>query len=221
MARPAIIAIDGPVAAGKTAVGRQLSEHLRYRFLDTGIMYRALTWLALDLGIHVEDQESLVRLASRAVIRLIDQEEGTVLIDGRKVSTELREPQVDRTVSLVAKVDGVRSAMVEQQRQIAKNGRIVVVGRDVGTVVLPDADLKLFLVASVHERARRRYLELERQGHVVDYDEVRRDLEARDELDTQRSNSPLRPAPDAHLMDTDGIDAEEVTNKVLELMGRS
>ena len=221
MARSAIIAIDGPVAAGKTAVGRQLSEYLEYRFLDTGIMYRALTWLALDLGINVEDQESLVRLASRAVIQLIDQDEGAVFIDGRKVSTELREPQVDRTVSLVAKVEGVRSAMVEQQRQIAEDGRIVVVGRDVGTVVLPDADLKLFLVASVPERARRRYLELARQGHDVDYDEVRKDLEARDDLDTRRSNSPLRPAPDAHLMDTDGIDAEGVTNKVLELIERS
>ena len=152
MPRPAIIAIDGPVAAGKTSVGRLLSRQLRYRFLDTGIMYRAITWLALDLGMSLEDEEALGRLARATVIGLKDGEEDTAIVDGREVSEELRQPRIDRAVSLVARVPEVRRALVEQQRAVAKVGQIVVVGRDIGTAVLPDADLKLYLVASVFER---------------------------------------------------------------------
>ena len=219
MPRPTIIAIDGPVASGKTSLGRLLSRALGYRFLDTGIMYRALTWLALEQDIDVEDEEALGRLAWGTVIRPNEQDNPTVLIDGRTVTEELRHPHIDQTVSRVARVPHVRKALVEQQREIAREGRIVVVGRDIGTVVLPSADLKLFLGASVSERARRRYMELNRHGYDVEYDQVLEELQARDELDTGRANSPLRPATNSLMLDTDGIDAEQVTERVLELIG--
>jgi cytidylate kinase len=219
--RPAIIAIDGPVAAGKTSVGKLLSRELRYRFLDTGIMYRAITWLALDRGIDVEDESALGRLAGETVMGLKDGDEGVIIVDGREVSEELRRPEVDRAVSLVSKVPDVRTALVEQQREIALEGRIVVVGRDIGTVVLPYADLKLFLVASVSKRAERRYMELTRQGYDVEYDQVLKDLEARDDLDTGRAHSPLRPAPNATLVDTDDIDLGQVIQRVMDLVGEN
>ena len=219
MPRPAIIAIDGPVAAGKTSVGRLLSRQLRYRFLDTGIMYRAITWLALDLGMSLEDEEALGRLARATVIGLKDGEEDTAIVDGREVSEELRQPRIDRAVSLVARVPEVRRALVEQQRAVAKVGQIVVVGRDIGTAVLPDADLKLFLVASVFERAKRRHAELTRQDYAVEYQRVLQDLEDRDELDTERAHSPLRPASNAVLVDTEGIDVDQVMERLLRLVG--
>jgi cytidylate kinase len=219
--RPAIIAIDGPVAAGKTSVGKLLSRELRYRFLDTGIMYRAITWLALDRGIDVEDESALGRLAWETVMGLKDGDEGVIIVDGREVSEELRRPEVDRAVSLVSKVPDVRTALVEQQREIARGDRIVVVGRDIGTVVLPYADLKLFLVASVSKRAERRYMELTRQGYDVEYDQVLKDLEARDDLDTGRAHSPLRPAPNATLVDTDDIDLGQVIQRVMDLVGEN
>ena len=196
-----------------------LSKELGYRFLDTGVMYRALTWLALDQGIGLQDERALGNLASKTTIRVKDQMSGTVLINGREVSEELRQPEVDRAVSLIARIPKVRAALVEQQREIAREGRTVVVGRDIGTVVLPDAGLKLFLVASVSERARRRYIELTGQGSDMAYDRVLKDLEARDNLDTGRRHSPLRPAPDAVSLDTDGTGVEEVMEKVMELIG--
>ena len=182
-------------------------------------MYRALTWLALDLGVSLEDEEALGRLARATVIGLKDGEEDTAIVDGREVSEELRQPRVDRAVSLVARVPEVRCALVEQQRSVAKDGQIVVVGRDIGTVVLPDADLKLFLVASVSERAKRRHSELTQQDHAVEYQRVLKDLQDRDELDTERAYSPLRPAPNAVLVDTEGIDMDQVMERLLGLVG--
>ena len=219
MPRPDIIAIDGPVAAGKTSVGKSVSKKLKYRFLDTGIMYRALTWLALERGINLDHEEVLGRLARETSIKLKDQDEGTLLVNGQGVWDELRQAHVDRAVSLVARISEVRSALVEQQREIAKERRIVVVGRDIGTVVLPYADLKLFVVASVSERARRRHLELARKGQRVDYGQVLKDLITRDELDMGRSHSPLRPAHDAILLETDGMSEQQVIERVLELIG--
>ena len=200
-------------------MGRSLAEALGYRFLDTGILYRALTWLALDRGIDVEDEEALGRLAQESVIRVKGHDEGTVYINEHQVSEELRRPEVDRRVSLVARVPEVRAALVEQQREIAGEGRIVVVGRDIGTVVLPDAEVKLFLVASARQRAERRYAELAGRGHTVEFDQVLEDLAARDELDTERTHAPLRPAPDAIVLDTDGLDVRGVVAKVLALIG--
>ena len=218
MPRSSVIAIDGPVASGKTSVGKLLSRELQYRFLDTGIMYRAITWLALDRRMDVTDEEALGRLAWETVIRLKDDTDGVVLINGREVSEELRRPDVERAVSLVSMVPEVRTALVAQQREVAQEGRIVVVGRDIGTVVLPDADLKLYLSASVSERARRRHAELMHQGRSVEYEQVLNDLEARDKLDTGRDHSPLRPAPNAVMLETEGMNLEQVTKAVSELL---
>lgn len=216
-----MIAIDGPVASGKTSVGRSLAIQLGYRFLDTGIMYRALTWLALESGVSLEDGEALGQLASETVIRLKDQDDATVIINDQEVSDGLRQRRVDISVSKVAKVPGVRSALVKQQREIAIGGKIVAIGRDIGTVVLPDADFKLYLVASVEERAGRRHRELTERGHEMGHDQVLRDLEARDALDTSRSHSPLHPASDALVLNTDGMALDQVVQTVLEHVGLS
>ena len=213
--------IDGPVAAGKTSVGRLLAKELQYRFLDTGVMYRAVTWMALELGVALEDEVALGRLAGETDIHLKGSEGDTVVIGGREVSWELRQAPVDRGVSTVASLPAVRVALVERQRELAKAGGIVVVGRDIGTVVLPDAQLKIFLVASPAERASRRCKELKEQGHGADYDRVLKDLESRDELDSGRAHSPLRAAADAHLLDTDGVDLEGVVEAVMELIQRN
>ena len=181
-------------------------------------MYRALTWLAQDHGIDLQDEKALGHLASQTTIRMKDQHSDMVLINGREVAEELRLPEVDRAVSLIARIPKVRAALVKQQRDIAKEGRTVVVGRDIGTVVLPDAGLKLYLVASVSERASRRYIELTRQGSGMSYDRVLKDLEARDNLDIGRRHSPLRPARDAVSLDTDGTGVEQVMEKVMELI---
>ncbi len=208
------------MAAGKTTVGRRLSKELRYRFLDTGILYRALAWLALDQGIDLKDESAIGRLAWSTSLRLKDLDDGTVIVDGRELSEELRGSDVERGASLVARLPDVRSALVEQQREIAREGGIVVVGRDIGTVVLPQADLKLFLVASASQRAKRRQLEMEIRGKEADYAQVMEDLVARDELDTGRAHAPLRPADDAVVLDTEDIDETGVLGKVLELLGK-
>ena len=224
MARPDTIAIDGPVASGKTTVGSLISRELDYRFLDTGIMYRAVTWMALERGVDLEDEGTLGRLARDAVITLPSQSRseasGGVIIGGREVVEELRHPRVDRTVSLVSTFSEVRVALVDQQRKIAEGGSIVVVGRDIGTVVLPLAGLKLFLLATVNERARRRHLELKARGQEMEYERVLEDLRARDELDTQREHSPLRPAPDALVLETDRMAMEQVMENVRKLVGQ-
>jgi len=218
LARSHTIAIDGPVASGKTALGKALSKELNYRFLDTGIMYRSITWLALHQGIDTGDGEALRRLAEATSILPKDQDDGWVIMNGQELGPELREPDVDGAVSLVSQVSGVRSALVAQQREIARGGRIIVVGRDVGTVVLPDADLKLYLVASVQERARRRNLELNDQGHATDYHQVLQGLQARDRMDSGRSISPLRPATDSVVLDTETTGLQGVVEKALALI---
>jgi len=207
------------VASGKTVVGKLLAHHLGYRFLDTGAMYRALTWLALEEGVALED-EPLTCLARKASIRVVLDQRGTnrILVNGADVTGELRSHRVDEAVSVVSRVPGLREVMVEQQRDIAGDGPIVMVGRDIGTVVLPRAGLKVFLRASVSERARRRHLELKETGKEVSYEAVLENLAERDELDSRRACAPLRPAADARILDTDGIGVEEVVARILDMM---
>ena len=213
------IAIDGPVASGKTVVGRLLARRLGYRFLDTGTMYRAVTWGAIMRGIDLDDDDSLTRLASTLAMRLIaDKGEDRLVVDGEDVTNHLRGQEVERGVSLVAKVSGVRSALVNQQRTIAKEGPIVMVGRDIGTVVLTDAKLKVFLEASVELRARRRVQELEEEGQKPDFQQVVDDLVQRDKIDSERADSPLRPAGDALQIDTDNLEIDEVAAKILSFI---
>lgn len=213
MSKPQVIAIDGPVAVGKTTVGRLLARRLNYHFVDTGMMYRALTWKALRTGINPYDADGLTKMAYET--RLSVDEEG-INVDGVTVGEELRSPEVERKVSLVSMVPGVREAMVQRQRELADRGGIIMAGRDIGTVVLPEAPLKVFLTASAKERARRRHSEL---GGREDYETILRDLERRDELDSSRSISPLKPAPDAHIIDTENLTPEEVVDRILALIG--
>ncbi len=215
-----IIAIDGQAAAGKTVVGRTLARRLGYAFLDTGIMYRAIAWLALRESVPVSDDSALTALAETALMQLEDREGGTVRVNGEVLGVELRAPEVDDCVSLVARISGVRAALVSRQREIAEAasqdpGGIVMVGRDIGTVVLPDAGLKVFLVASPEVRASRRHRELVAQGKTVAYQEVLANALARDRIDSQREDSPLAQAADAHLIDTDNSSIDQVVDRIL------
>jgi len=216
MPKPATIAIDGPGAVGKSAIGSLLAQRLGYRFLDTGAMYRALTWLALELGIDLEDEKALEELASGARIELAAE---AVMVAGRDVTGDIRGEEVERGVSLVAKVAGVRRALVAQQRQMAQGGRVVVAGRDIGTVVLPRAELKLYLAASPEERARRRHLELVQRGEKAHYEQVLAELKRRDKIDSERALAPLQPAPDAKVIDTDGLNIEQVLAEIMGIIG--
>ncbi len=211
-----LITIDGPVSAGKSTVGRGVAEKLGYHFIDTGVMYRALTWKAIKLGVDLDDEQALTRISAKTKIALsaaIDKHDH-VVVDGQELSHELRSQEVERAVSLVSRVAGVRKVLVAKQRELAHNGKLVMAGRDIGTVVLPHAELKVFLLASAEERARRRYRELLEKGEEVDYDVILDDLKKRDELDSQRAVSPLRPASDARLLDTESLSLEQVVDKV-------
>lgn len=219
----ASIAIDGPVASGKSAVGSAVARRLGYRFVDTGLMYRAVTWLALDRKVDLDNPEALVSLANSAKFTLIPgppeaPEASRIAVDGVDVTDRLRSPQVGESVSLVSRVPGVRNTMVALQRKLAGDEPAVMVGRDIGTVVLPDATPKVFLDASAGERARRRYDELIAAGKAVTLDHVREELALRDRIDSGRDVSPLRPAADAIIIHTDDLSLEQVVERVTELV---
>ena len=217
------IAIDGPAASGKSTIGGLLSERLGYLYLDTGAMYRAVTWVALERGLDIGDEEALSALARSLEIEITrpgvnDGRQYTVLADGDDVTWEIRGPDVDRHVSPVSACAGVRRALTEQQRRIAQRGRVVMVGRDIGTVVIPDADLKIYLDASPEVRARRRFLELVERGEEADYDEMLSDMVRRDRIDSQREVAPLKAAQDAIVVDTDNLSIGEVLDVIEELV---
>ena len=217
---PRVIAVDGSAASGKSTVGRLLASHFGYPFLDTGIMYRALTAAALDQGIDPHDREALARFSATARVDVgVPDADGSgstrIAVDGRDVTDELRRADVEDAVSLVSRVPEVREALVRLQREIAGNQAIVMAGRDIGTVVLPEADLKVYLDASLDERARRRHAEFESSGRDVTHDLVLEDLRRRDQIDTERAVSPLRPAEDALVITTDGMTPQEVVDAVL------
>ena len=211
-----VIAIDGPVAAGKTAVGRELARALGFGYLDTGIMYRAITWLALDHGISVDDETSLGELARSYPLGLMGEDCNQVLVDGHTLGPELRDSTVDRNVSIISKAPMVRRELVAQQRTTAAQGKIVMIGRDIGTVVLPDADLKVYLTASPEKRAQRRWQEMQERGQAVELMTVLSETLARDRTDSSRGDSPLRPAQDAWELNTDGLDIGQVVQKIID-----
>jgi cytidylate kinase len=217
-----VIAIDGPAASGKSTIGRALAHALGLLYLDTGAMYRAVTWLALQRGINPADEAAVTELAAGAAfvfpqLHHAEKVNPPIIVDGHDATDGVREPSVDAWVSVVASYPGVRAALVREQRKIARAQGVVMVGRDIGTVVLPEADLKIFLVASAEERARRRYEERLARGQEADYDEIRRAMERRDQLDTERAHSPLRAAPDAVALDTTGLTIDQVIERALEL----
>ncbi len=222
--RPGTIAIDGPAASGKTTVGELLARRLGYLFLDTGVMYRAVTWAALRDDVDVRDQDRVTELAHELEIRIADstQDDGrqyTVLVDGVDVTWHIRSPAVDTDVSIVAAYPGVRRALVPMQRRTADEEPVVMVGRDIGTVVLPNADLKIFLDATVEERARRRWQEMRDRGkEEVDYRTVLDSMRRRDMIDKSRDVSPLRPAWDAVAIDTTGLTVDEVVDEAHRLV---
>ena len=210
-----VIAIDGPVAAGKTAVGRKLAQSLGFAYLDTGIMYRAITWLALKNDVPVEDEAALGDLARTSPNELVGINIDQVSVAGHTLGPELRESPVDRNVSVVSKATSVRTEMVAQQRKIADQSNIVMIGRDIGTVVLPDADLKIYLTASPENRAKRRWQEMQDRGQVVELMTVLSETLKRDEIDTGRENSPLKPAEDAWELNTDGLNIQQVVQQII------
>ncbi len=221
MNRPNIIAIDGPAASGKTTLAKRLARALNYLYFDTGVLYRAVTWAALQQGADPRDEAQMTLLARNLQIELQpDPETGEtrILYQGRDISQDLRSPQVDSWVSVVAAHPGVRQALRDIQRRIALQGRIIVVGRDIGTVIVPEADLKIFLNASLEERARRRYQEARARGLQVSLEQVLQDLRRRDTLDSQRAVAPLRPAQDAHIIHTNGMTPEEVFRRIMALI---
>ncbi|HLC28531.1 MAG TPA: (d)CMP kinase [Dehalococcoidia bacterium] len=222
-AAPRVIAVDGSAASGKSTVGRKLAEKLGYPFLDTGLMYRAVTLAALERGVDTNDQHALSHLAASIHLGVgppqpRSTETCSISIDGSDVTSELRRADVEDSVSLVSRVAGVREALVRQQREIAGRQAMVMAGRDIGTVVLPDAELKVYLDASISERARRRHAEFATHGRAVTREIVLEDLRRRDQIDSERAVSPLRPATDATVIATDGLTQEEVLARVLSLV---
>lgn len=212
------IAIDGPVAVGKSSVGRLLARRLGYLFVDTGAMYRALTLKALQLGIDPQDELRLIELAGRTEIRLEPSPDSRtgyrVLLDGVDATEEIRSPRVESAVSFVSRIPGVRRSLVEMQRGIAAEGRVVMAGRDIATVVLPQAGIKIFLNASAEERARRRYQELKDSGKPADLESVLAELCTRDSLDSTRKDSPLRPDTASVVVDTDRMGLDQVVDAI-------
>jgi cytidylate kinase len=217
--KPQLIAIDGPVAVGKSSVGSLLAKRLGYVFFDTGMMYRAFTWKVLKSGISTDDEQKLLQLANTTKFDFVPLQ-GCYLspfIDDEDVSSRLSYPEVEANVSLVSKVAKVRQTLILEQRRLAQRGRLVMAGRDIGTVVLPWAELKIFLTASTEERARRRYKELLDRGENSSLEIVLADLKRRDEMDIHRTISPLKPAEDAIIIDTENSSLEQVVDKIYTL----
>ena len=203
------------MAAGKTSVGRELSRRLGFTYVDTGVMYRAVGWLSRERQVSLEDDAALGRLAREAPIRVEGQDGELVLVGDRQLGAELEEQDIARRASLVATIPEVRRAMVAQQRAMAAEGNIVMVGRDIGTVVAPEADLKVFITGSVRERARRRWRDLLREDRELDFEQVLQDTRARDHRDSTRADSPLLAAGDAVTIETDNLTVDQVVELII------
>ena len=220
---PKTIAIDGPAASGKSSIGQELAVKLGYLFLDTGLMYRAVTWAALNQNIEITDEKRVNAVAQQIKINIQpptvkDDRQCDVFVNKKDITWLIRSQKVNDNVSQVSAYAGVREELTAQQCMIGKQGNIVMVGRDIGTVVLPDADLKIFLEASVEERAHRRHKEiLEHEGNET-YQEILVSMRRRDEIDSQRSLAPLKPAKDAIIISTDGKNKEQVIQEILHLI---
>lgn len=214
------IAIDGPAGAGKSTIARLVAKHLGLRYLDTGAMYRALTVEALRRGVDTADEEALMRVATSMDLEIVFRGElgNLIFLKGEDVTDIIREPEVTAAVSVVSSHKKIREFIVALQEQIGRQGSIVMDGRDIGTVVMPDADWKIFLQATVEERVRRRKNELEGRGVEVGMAELQEQIRKRDHLDSTRENSPLRKAEDAIEIDTTSMSIPDVVQKLLNLI---
>ncbi len=212
--KPLVIAIDGPSGAGKGTVARAVASALGYRHVDSGAMYRAVAWQVLQRGIDLADEAAIAQLAARA---RIDVSAGAAVIDGTDVTRAIRTPEIDRAAAAVARLGKVRALLVDRQQRIGAGGGIVMEGRDIGTVVFPNADVKLYLDASPEERARRRAADPAHSGPTA-VEAVATALTARDEADRTRAVSPLYAAPDATVIDTTGKSVDQVVDEVMEIV---
>jgi CMP/dCMP kinase len=225
MKLPNIIAIDGPAASGKSTLAERMAAKLSYMYFDTGVMYRAVTLAALDQLHSLDDENAVTNLANQISINalgptIMDGRKYTVLLNGVDVTWRLHEPCVDSNVSKVSAYVGVREAMTRQQREIGSRGKMVMVGRDIGTVVFPDAELKIYLEASAEERAKRRSLELEKRGEKADYSEILASIQKRDQIDSSRVIAPLHPAEDAIILNSDNKTIDTVLSEAMLLLDR-
>ena len=220
-----IIAIDGPAGSGKSTVAKEVAKMLGFHYLDTGAMYRSIAWLALERGISLDEDEAVADLARTETV-VFSHEEGNplpsgVAIAGHDITLEIRTPRIDKAVSPVSAIPAVREALTQQQRAIAASENIVMEGRDIGTVVFPRAELKVFLTASAEERARRRALQNAQRGFgETDEAAILADIIRRDKADSTRAVAPLRPAEDAVMLDTTGMGIDEVCAAIANLARR-
>ena len=214
------IAIDGPAAAGKSTVAKIVAEKLTYVYIDTGAMYRALTYKAVQHNLDLEDQEALYHTLLNSEIRLIPSDKGQlVYLDGNDVTLEIRSPEVTNSVSIVSMHKDVRVEMVRRQQQFAVDGGVVMDGRDIGTHVLPNAEVKIFMLASVEERAERRHTENIQKGIPSNLEKLKEEIAYRDKLDSEREVAPLRKAEDAIVIDTTSMGIMDVVQKIMDLVG--
>lgn len=212
------IAIDGPAAAGKSTVAKLVAKRLNITYIDTGAMYRAYTWYCLEKGIDCQDEAACVALINDVHIELLENE--VVMCNGTDVTEIIREPYVSSKVSYIASYKDIRLALVEVQREMARNKSVIMDGRDIGTYVLPDADIKIYQIASVEERATRRYDENVAKGIPCTLEDVEEDVRKRDYIDSHRDFAPLKPAPDSILIDTSYMSVEEVVNKIIDIVNK-
>jgi CMP/dCMP kinase len=220
---PDIIAIDGPAASGKSTLALRLAQDLGYLYFDTGVMYRAIALASLQKGIPIENEAALTALAEQVSIDVLppsvnDSRLCDVLLNGQDVTWDIRKPEVDTRVSPISAYRGVRRAMTLHQRRIGLRGKIVMAGRDIGTVVFPEAKLKIYLDASPEERARRRYVEMISRGQAANYEDVLSSIQNRDRIDSTRAVAPLCPAPDAVIIDSDRMTIDQVLEFVMTLI---
>ncbi len=213
------IAIDGSAVSGKSSAGREFAAQIGYRFLDTGLMYRAATWNALRIGANVNDTSAVIAATEQMEFTVSETKNSgnQMVIDGEDITQHLHSVAVDDSVSAVSAIGRVREIMVAEQRRLAGEGAIVMVGRDIGTVVIPDAPLKIYLTATARTRAIRRHRDFLAEGAEVDFEDILRSLERRDKIDSSRKESPLRPAGDARVIDTEDLSFEQVVERLVEL----
>jgi len=213
------IAIDGPAAAGKSTVAKRVAENLSYIYIDTGAMYRALTYKAIVLEVDLENENELSQLLAETKIDLIPEKGGqSIYLNGENVTEEIRTSKVTNSVSIVARHQLVRNELTKRQQILAANGGVVMDGRDIGTHVLPNAEVKVFLLASVEERAKRRHAENLSKGYPSDLMQLQKEIEQRDKLDSEREIAPLKKAVDAIEIDTTSLEIEQVVEKIMELV---
>lgn len=221
-----VIAIDGPAAVGKSTMGKLIAREFGLLYIDTGAIYRAITWKVLNNNINVYDEDTISKLVSNTYITIEEKNRYSlkdfyrIFVDGKDVTEEIRNPGIDQNVSHIARLPKIRRQLIYLQRKLAEKGDIVMEGRDIGSVILPKADIKLYFTASEEERIKRRYKELIDQGYNIDYGEVKKQIVQRDEIDRKRKYAPLIKAKDAILIDSTAKSIEEVKDNILKIISK-